>query len=110
MAEEKKKPDYTDMDWSWLIRDREEKWGALLQQAEADHWPIIPLRKTENFTSQLILLPIQAEKRGIFIVCPGGGFMFWASTYGAPDDQDFLNRARWITEEYDAYGRTFYKK
>lgn len=84
MAEEKKKPDYTDMDWSWLIRDREEKWGALLQQAEADHWPIIPLRKTENFTSQLILLPIQAEKRGIFIVCPGGGFMFKSSNEGKP--------------------------
>ena len=41
---------------------------------------------------------------------PGGGFVFWASTYGAPDDEDFLNRKRWITEEYDAYGRTFYKK
>ena len=62
MAEEKKKPDYTDMDWSWLIRDREEKWKVLLQQAEADHWPIIPLRKTEKFTSQLILLPIQEEE------------------------------------------------
>ncbi len=41
---------------------------------------------------------------------PGGGFVFWASTYGAPDDQDYLNKTRWITEEYDAYGRTFYKK
>ena len=41
---------------------------------------------------------------------PGGGFVFWASTYGAPDDPDYLNRKRWITEEYDAYGRTFYKK
>ena len=84
MAEEKKKPDYTDMDWSWLIRDREEKWKVLLQQAEADHWPIIPLRKTEKFTSQLILLPIQEEKRGIFIVCPGGGFMFKSSNEGKP--------------------------
>ena len=26
--------------------------------------------------------------------------MFWASSYGAQDDQDFLNKARWITEEY----------
>ena len=84
MAEEKKKPDYTDMDWSWLIRDREEKWCKLLEEAAADNWQIIPLRKTEKFTSQLILLPIQEEKRGIFIVCPGGGFMFKSSNEGKP--------------------------
>jgi hypothetical protein len=41
---------------------------------------------------------------------PGGGFVFWASCYGAPDDQAFLNKSRWITEEYDSYGRTFYNK
>ena len=52
----------------------------------------------------------QAVRDCIDAYAPGGGFIFWASTYGAPDDQDFLNRARWISEEYDAYGRTFYKK
>ena len=52
----------------------------------------------------------QAVRDTIDAYAPGGGFVFWASTYGAPDDQDFLNRKRWITEEYDAYGRTFYKK
>ena len=52
----------------------------------------------------------QAVRDCIDAYAPGGGFVFWASTYGAPDDQDFLNRKRWITEEYDAYGRTFYKK
>ena len=52
----------------------------------------------------------QAVRDTIDAYAPGGGFVFWASTYGAPDDEDFLNRKRWITEEYDAYGRTFYKK
>ena len=52
----------------------------------------------------------QAVRDTIDAYAPGGGFIFWASTYGAPDDEDFLNRKRWITEEYDAYGRTFYKK
>ncbi len=41
---------------------------------------------------------------------PGGGFVFWASTYGAPDDEAIKNKARWIAEEYDSYGRNFYKK
>ena len=53
MAEENKKPDYTDLDWSWLIRDREEKWAALLQEADEKGWKKIPLRQTEKFTSQL---------------------------------------------------------
>ena len=52
----------------------------------------------------------QAVRDTIDAYAPGGGFIFWASTYGAADDEDFLNRKRWITEEYDAYGRTFYKK
>ena len=41
---------------------------------------------------------------------PGGGFCFWASTYGAPDDPEFVKRAEWITDEYNKYGRTFYQR
>ncbi len=51
----------------------------------------------------------QAVRDCIDTYAPGGGFVFWASSYGAQDDQVFLNKARWITEEYDAYGRTFYQ-
>lgn len=39
-----------------------------------------------------------------------GLFIFWASTYGDPDDPAFQQQTRWIQEEYDAYGRTFYQK
>ncbi len=84
MAENKKKPDYTDMDWTVLIRDREEKWETLLKETEEEGWRRIPLRRTEKFVSQLILLPVQEKKRGIFIVCPGGGFMFKSSNEGKP--------------------------
>ena len=52
----------------------------------------------------------QSVREVIDTFAPGGGFVFWASSYGAPDDQDFLNKKRWITEEYDRYGRTFYQK
>ncbi len=51
-----------------------------------------------------------AVRECIDAYAPGGGFVFWASSYGSPDDQDYINKARWITEEYDAYGRTFYNK
>ena len=41
---------------------------------------------------------------------PGGGFCFWASFYGAKDDPQARNHALWITDEYNKYGRTFYKR
>lgn len=40
----------------------------------------------------------------------GGGFCFWGSIYGPPDSVVLQNRKRWITEEYDSYGRNFYNK
>ncbi|MDR0904714.1 MAG: veratrol--corrinoid protein metyltransferase [Oscillospiraceae bacterium] len=41
---------------------------------------------------------------------PDGGFAFWGSTYGPADDAFTQNRKRWITEEYESYGRTFYNR
>lgn len=41
---------------------------------------------------------------------PGGGFCFWGSAYGPIGDTSTENRKRWLTEEYEAYGRTFYNK
>ena len=51
----------------------------------------------------------QAVRDCIDTYAPGGGFIFWGSSYGDPDDPDTENKARWITEEYDRYGRTFYQ-
>ncbi|MCL2632681.1 MAG: veratrol--corrinoid protein metyltransferase [Coriobacteriia bacterium] len=51
----------------------------------------------------------QAVRDCIDNYAPDGGFVFWGSTYGDLDDPDTANKARWITEEYDAYGRTFYQ-
>lgn len=41
---------------------------------------------------------------------PGGGFCFWGSTYGPIGDQSVEDRKRWLTEEYESYGRTYYEK
>ena len=40
---------------------------------------------------------------------PGGGFCFWGSIYGANDDPDFIQRRQWLTDEYNTYGRSWYK-
>jgi hypothetical protein len=51
-----------------------------------------------------------AVRQCIDTFAPGGGFCFWASVYGPKEDQDVQNRAWWITDEYNKYGRTFYKQ
>ncbi|MBQ4370232.1 MAG: veratrol--corrinoid protein metyltransferase [Oscillospiraceae bacterium] len=48
-------------------------------------------------------------RRVIDTFAPNGNFCFWGSVYGPIDAEDTKNRARWMTEEYDSYGRTWYK-
>jgi hypothetical protein len=40
---------------------------------------------------------------------PGGGFMFYGSTYGPKGDESLANRRKWMTSEYEAYRETPYK-
>ena len=40
----------------------------------------------------------------------GGGFCFWSNTYGRTGDKATEDRRRWLTEEYDSYGRAYYSR
>lgn len=40
---------------------------------------------------------------------PNGGFIFWGSMYGSTEDDDFHRRASWLADEYNTYGRDWYK-
>lgn len=86
MAQENnRKPDYTDLDWSGLIADRTEKWKVMLKTVGERGWQTFSLREDKGFTSKLILLPVHKEqKRGLLIVCAGGGFMFKSSNEALP--------------------------
>ena len=41
-------------------------------------------------------------KRVIDTFAPGGGFIFWGSTYGPPTHEPLINRRKWMTSEYEA--------
>lgn len=86
MEEEMKtKPDYTDSDWTWLIRDRTAKWQTMLNEIKDLGWRTVELREDMGYTSKLILLPVHpGRKRGMVIVCAGGGFMFKSSNEAKP--------------------------
>ena len=51
----------------------------------------------------------QAVRDTIDRYAPGGGFMFWGSVYGAPDDPAVDDKRRWMQDEYEKYRETPYK-
>lgn len=82
-----KKPDYTDTDWSWLIRERHGKWALMWEELEREGifrtylWD--DPKDVPDFdpafdqpVPSLAIWPIQPDLRGIIIVCAGGGFFF----------------------------------
>ena len=82
-----KKPDYSDLDWSGLIRERHSQWARMWDELEAEGITRTPLwddpQAVPDFdpdmgqsVPSLALWPVQPGRRGIIIVCAGGGFMF----------------------------------
>lgn len=51
-----------------------------------------------------------AVRRCIDQFAGNGKFIFQASIYGSPNDPQFINKRRWIAEEYESYGRSFYQQ
>lgn len=40
---------------------------------------------------------------------PGGGFVFWGSIYGPKGDPEVALKSGWLADEYEKYGRSWYK-
>ncbi len=40
---------------------------------------------------------------------PGGGFCFWGSIYGPVGDPEVEQKSKWLADEYETYGRSWYK-
>jgi len=93
------KPDYVDRDWTALIKDREAKWDFMWENYKKEGQKPIPLWQTgapyiqhkEGFVPQILIHPIQKEKRGIIIVCAGGAFRFKSSNEAKPVAEFFHN-------------------
>jgi|GEM_PF-291215 len=88
-----KKPDYTDFDWTELIRDRTAKWQRMLVELTDENLCPIDiwgqsepkLLHPDCFRAKLFLLPVHLGKpRGTFIVCAGGGFKFKSRNEAKP--------------------------
>lgn len=98
---ENRKPDYTDFDWTDLVRDRTAKWRQMLDGFAAENIHPIDiwgqsepkLLRPDGFRGKLFLLPVHPGKpRGTFIVCAGGGFKFKSSNEAKPVAEYFHRR------------------
>lgn len=96
---EVQKPDYTDMDWTYLIQDRSAGWLNMWEEYRREGlepvalWqtgsPKIPRKK--GFVPKLLLHPVQKQKRGTIIICAGGGFRFKSANEAKPVAEYFYN-------------------
>jgi hypothetical protein len=50
-----------------------------------------------------------AVRKTIDAYAPEGDYIFFADLQGLPDSPEFQQRCKWITEEYNSYGRSFYE-
>ena len=50
-----------------------------------------------------------AVRRSIDSFADNGRYIFWASVYGVEGDERAERKARWISEEYESYGRRYYE-
>lgn len=111
---ENKKPDYTDLDWTDLVRDRTVKWRQMLDQFAAENIRPIDiwehnapkLFRPDGFRAKLFLLPVlpvlPGKPRGTFIVCAGGGFKFQSSNEAKPV-AEFFHRQGFNAAVLDYY-------
>ena len=79
------KPDYVDQDWTSLTEVKTAKWADMMEEIKEEGWVITELRTDMGFTSRLALKPVhEGKRRGIFIVCAGGAFLFKSSNEAKP--------------------------
>lgn len=49
-------------------------------------------------------------RRIIDAYAPGGGYIFWPTVLGNPEDPEYRQRFAWVVDEYNKYGRPFYSR
>ena len=85
MGRKMDKPDYVDQDWTSLTEVKTAKWADMMEEIKEEGWVITELRTDMGFTSRLALKPVhEGKRRGIFIVCAGGAFLFKSSNEAKP--------------------------
>ncbi len=75
--EDGKMQEFTAEDMLKLIQSRHSRFEEMMDSLEGQDYEVINLREEAGFTARLAVKKAHAgEAKGIFIVCPGGGFLF----------------------------------
>ena len=75
-----------------LIQSRQETFAAMMEQCEASDYEMVNLREEAGFTARLAVKKPLHEKRGMLIVCAGGGFLFKSYNEALPVAEFFYEK------------------
>ena len=75
-----------------LIRSRDEAFAAMMKQCAESDYRIVSLREEAGFTARLAVKKPHEGKRGMLIVCAGGGFLFKSRNEALPAAEFFYGK------------------
>lgn len=75
-VEDGKMFEFTPEMFAGLVKSRRESFAKMMKELPEKDYEIVELREEEGFTARLAVHRTYEDKRGMFIICPGGGFMF----------------------------------
>ncbi len=89
-VEDGKMLEYTEDAIRKLIQSTREKFEKMMNGLEELDYKVIPLRKENGFTARLAIKKAhEGRARGMFIICPGGGFLFKSWNEALPVSEYF---------------------
>ena len=89
-VEDGKMQGFTPEDILKLIQSRRNRFEKMMGSLENQDYEVINLRKEAGFTARLAVKKAhEGRARGIFIVCPGGGFLFKSWNEALPVSEYF---------------------
>ena len=75
-----------------LLASRTESFERMMDDAANKGYEIVRLREANGFVARLAVKPAKDFGRGLFIICPGGGFMFKSWNEALPVAEFFYQK------------------
>lgn len=91
-TEDGKMHEFTPEMFQHFIILRQETFAAMMQKCAESDYDIVELREEAGFTARLAVKKPHEEKRGMFIVCAGGGFLFKSYNEALPVAEFFYEK------------------
>ena len=84
---------FDSMEFEKHVMERRRTFAEKMDEAPKMGYEVIPLREEEGFTARLaVKKPHSGDARGMFVICPGGAFLYKAYMEAFPVSEYFWNK------------------